>query len=315
MNSKQLTFFLTALETNSIAAAARKLEVTQPAISQQIAKLEESLDATLLVRDFRGVYPTEEGLIFAKHARNILREFDQAKASINESVALQNTEIKIGMMPSICNVLSIPLIDELSDLDLGISIDISTGPSYSLSGWLENNKIDLALSYEQAFASDFMVATPLLEEFMYLVVGTKSADINHQTILNKSSIPFWALGEFKVLVPGNKDALGKFIRKYEHDTGVRLNHDASYTGHLMTGLRQVLMGKSLAILPSAAFHHLEEQALVSSLKIIEPEMRRRVLAITHKNKPRSKSVIEVIGIIQSIVRAVHRAGIWRGELC
>ncbi|GLR70210.1 LysR family transcriptional regulator [Agaribacter marinus] len=315
MNTKQLEYFLTTVRKQSIAAAAREMDVAQPAISQQISNLERSMGVPLLIRDFRGVSPTVAGEIFAEHAQNILSEVSIAKSKLSELSSEQKIEIKIGMMPSICNAMSMPLIDELGEDFPNISIDISTGPSYSLSGWLQANKIDIALTYEQAFSSDFMVATPLLEEFMYLVVGIDSPRTEYKSLIEKETIPFWALSEHKILIPSRRDALGKFIEKYEIDTGVKLVHDPSYTGHLMTGLRQVMMGKGLTILPSAATYHLEEKSLIKSIKIVEPEMRRRVLAITNKNHPPSKNVTNVIRVIKHIVKLLNKSGQWRGDLC
>ncbi|MFC3121832.1 LysR family transcriptional regulator [Agaribacter flavus] len=315
MNTKQLEYFLTTIRKKSIAAAAREMEVAQPAISQQISNLERSMGLPLLIRDFKGVRPTIAGEIFAEHAQNILSELSRAKTKLSELVDKQKVEIKIGMMPSICNAISLPLIETIAEKFPDISLDISTGPSYSLSGWLEANKIDLALTYEQAFSSEFMVASPLLEEFMYLVVGLDTATDNYKELTKLEKIPFWALSEHKILIPSNKDALGKFIEKYEMDTGVMLKHDNNYTGHIMTGLRQVMMGKGLIILPSAATYHLEDKSLVKCIKIVDPEMRRRVLAITNKNHPPSQYVCTLISAIKNIVKELNRTGVWRGELC
>lgn len=55
MNSKQLLYFSVTVEKGSIAAAARELDIAQPAISQQLVNLEREMGATLLERSFKGV--------------------------------------------------------------------------------------------------------------------------------------------------------------------------------------------------------------------------------------------------------------------
>src|SRR4051812_1656539 len=60
----QLRYFLTAVRTGSISAAARQLGLTQPALSQQIRKLEMELGARLLDRQSRRLTLTVAGDIF-----------------------------------------------------------------------------------------------------------------------------------------------------------------------------------------------------------------------------------------------------------
>ena len=64
MHSKQLHYFVMTVRKGSIAAAARALDIAQPAISQQLASLEREMKATLLERSFSGVNLTSaEGRI------------------------------------------------------------------------------------------------------------------------------------------------------------------------------------------------------------------------------------------------------------
>ena len=74
MHSKQLHYFITTVQKGSIAAAARALDIAQPAISQQIASLEREVKATLLERSFSGVNLTPAGKVFYKHAEKIADE-------------------------------------------------------------------------------------------------------------------------------------------------------------------------------------------------------------------------------------------------
>ena len=82
MNSKQLTFFLKTAELNSIAAAARALDVAQPSIGLQLENLEHELGANLFERSFRGVVLTQSGQIFRAHAESIMRQMEQAKCDV-----------------------------------------------------------------------------------------------------------------------------------------------------------------------------------------------------------------------------------------
>jgi len=73
--------FTRVVETGSFSAAARDLNVGQPAISKAIAGLEEHLGVRLLVRSTRQLTPTEAGQAFYERARRALSEADEAWVS------------------------------------------------------------------------------------------------------------------------------------------------------------------------------------------------------------------------------------------
>jgi DNA-binding transcriptional LysR family regulator len=70
--------FVYVVETGSFSAAARRLDIGQPAVSKTIAQLETRLGVRLLLRSTRGLTPTEAGLAFFERARRALEEADEA---------------------------------------------------------------------------------------------------------------------------------------------------------------------------------------------------------------------------------------------
>lgn len=69
------------IETGSFSAAARALNMGQPAVSKAVAALEDRLQTRLLVRSTRQLSPTESGQAFYEHARRALAEADEADAA------------------------------------------------------------------------------------------------------------------------------------------------------------------------------------------------------------------------------------------
>ena len=218
------------------------------------------------------------------------------------------------MLPSIGNVLSMSLIAMVNEFHPQLKLEISTGPSYAVKEWLKTNQVDIALTYEQEVEPRFMSVYPIIEEFMYLVVGVNEASAYYQLLQNRDTICFWELSQFELLTPGPKDALGRLIEKYEHDTGVALKHDKAYSGQLMTGLRQVIQGEGLMILPSSAMYHLEESKVIKSLKITQPDMKRQVLAATNSNFAMTDAIVKMLSIIQEASSTEQSCGHWRGNL-
>ena len=77
MQFRQLRYFVKIVEAGSFSRAASVVHIAQPALSQQIAELEERLGVALLQRSARGVRPTAAGDVLYKEASAILHQPDQ----------------------------------------------------------------------------------------------------------------------------------------------------------------------------------------------------------------------------------------------
>ena len=93
---QQIRCFCAAMELGSFSAAAEVLRVSQPAVAEQIRKLEQALGADLFIRAGRGVLPTEAGHAFAEHAAGSLRALEDAAASVGEFTSLQSGGVALG---------------------------------------------------------------------------------------------------------------------------------------------------------------------------------------------------------------------------
>src|SRR5690554_4041144 len=71
MDVRQLEYFLAVVRTCGFSNAVYLLGLTQPVLNRQIAQLEDDLRVRLLVRNGRGVEPTESGQSMAEHAQAV----------------------------------------------------------------------------------------------------------------------------------------------------------------------------------------------------------------------------------------------------
>jgi DNA-binding transcriptional LysR family regulator len=97
LSLQQIRCFCAALELGSFTAAAEALRVSQPAVAEQIRKLEQALGADLFVRAGRGVVATEAGRAFAEHAARSLRALEDAAGSVGELTALRGGTVAVGI--------------------------------------------------------------------------------------------------------------------------------------------------------------------------------------------------------------------------
>lgn len=76
MNTQQLQYLIEIERTRSISQAAENLYMGQPNLSRILRDTESAIGFAIFERTRRGVRPTEKGVVFLQHARNILREAD-----------------------------------------------------------------------------------------------------------------------------------------------------------------------------------------------------------------------------------------------
>ena len=121
LSIQQIRCFCAALELGSFTAAAEALRVSQPAVAEQVRKLEQALGNDLFVRARRGVVPTDAGRAFAEHATRSLRALEDAADSVDELSALRSGTVAVGIFgePSAWRV------DELATAFLRRHPDIS----------------------------------------------------------------------------------------------------------------------------------------------------------------------------------------------
>ncbi|OBQ69898.1 LysR family transcriptional regulator [Mesorhizobium erdmanii] len=89
INLNRLAYFATVVDAGSFTRAAERLGITKTVVSQQVARLEAELQATLLVRTTRRLEPTEAGRRLHARCVLILRDVEEAVAEIGEA----NTEV------------------------------------------------------------------------------------------------------------------------------------------------------------------------------------------------------------------------------
>lgn len=99
MKLAALQALVAAIEEGSLRAAARRLGVTQPALTKMVRELERELGATLLQRTTTGVSPTAQGKILHARAKAAVQELDEAAQQIGQMGGRMVGELSIGAVP------------------------------------------------------------------------------------------------------------------------------------------------------------------------------------------------------------------------
>lgn len=122
-----MTTLVRVIDTGSFSAAARQLNVGQPAVSKTIAQLEEVLGVRLLVRSTRGLTPTEAGLRYAERARRSIEEADEADIAARGAGAGLTGTLRASAPTTFSRLHIVPrlseFIREFPDLAIDLILD------------------------------------------------------------------------------------------------------------------------------------------------------------------------------------------------
>lgn len=146
MNTLDLSLFIKIAEMGSITEAARQFELTTPAVSSSLRRLEKQLDVQLFIRTTRQLRITSEGEQFLFHCRQALDSLEQGKIAVHYMQGKISGTLRLSVSSDLGRNIILPWIDEFADLHPSLSIDLNVG--YSLSDFFMD-QVDVALRYEK----------------------------------------------------------------------------------------------------------------------------------------------------------------------
>jgi DNA-binding transcriptional LysR family regulator len=119
--------FVCVVDSGSFSAAARRLDIGQPAVSKSIALLEERLAVRLLLRSTRGLTPTEAGLAFYERAKRAIEETEEAELAARGAGANLSGKLRVCAAVTFARLHIVPLmgrfLDQYPDLTLDVVLD------------------------------------------------------------------------------------------------------------------------------------------------------------------------------------------------
>jgi DNA-binding transcriptional LysR family regulator len=147
LDMQTLRSFIKVAEMGSFTNAADILHLTQPAISQQIKRLEELLDVNLFVRENRIVRLTIAGERFLQYAMDIVKLNDTASEVFHKSSRKET--IHLGMPEHYSDLVLPKIIGEVHDFFPDVQLIVKIARSSIISEQLSSGKLDLGITIEE----------------------------------------------------------------------------------------------------------------------------------------------------------------------
>ena len=226
LDMQMLRMFVTTAEEGSMSSAAKRLGVTQSAISQGIRHLEDQFGVVLLARDRRPLTLTPAGLALRNRGLALLNESDRLRAEVIDASRGSTLDVRIGLVDSFAATCGTGFIKEM--LGRSTTLSVRTGLSPFQGEALLARELDLAISTDALVDMDSVVRRRLLTESFLVITpaGYGEAVLNREHLLRLSdTLPIVRFNRQSHL--GSQ--VERFLRRLELRAAHRLEVDTADT--------------------------------------------------------------------------------------
>ena len=267
-------------------AAAERLHISQPSVSQAVRELESYYNIKLFERLSQRIYITETGKKLLPYARHIIDSFETMEGFINDTSS--GNVIRVGGSVSVGTRLLPPMIksleNEVPDVDVCVIVDNTA----AIEGKIQRSELDIAV-VEGIVRSDELVKKDIYDDELVLVVGPEHELFNHPGIKLKELTKHALISRESGSVERNQ--FEQFL--LEHDIKMKNKWSCSNTETIK---KAVLNGEGIAILSRMVIEKEIAAGEVRVLNVENTRMKRKIKLIYHKNKYISQSMKQFIGI-------------------
>lgn len=278
MEIHQLRYFRAVAECRSFTRAAKRENVSQPSLSQQVMKLESELGAKLFSRKGLTVVLTPFGEALLPKVETILQQLREAQVQISEMVGVDNGRVTLGVIPTVAPFLLPNLLTGFLKECPFVEVKVKEDGSGVLLEWLREETIDLAIM-PLPIDHDDLLQTELIREKLFAIVG------NEHPLQKEKQLSLEQLSgaPFLLLKDGHsfrEDALSAFRRE---NVEPRIIFE---TGCFLTILNMVKAGLGISVMPEMAvrqnsgckFIPIASDQPVRTIGLVEPRERYRTRA-------------------------------------
>ncbi|WP_315780072.1 MULTISPECIES: LysR substrate-binding domain-containing protein [unclassified Bradyrhizobium] len=302
-----MRYFAQIVESGSLSKASRCLFVAQPALSQQIAKLEEEVGKPLLQRSSRGVTPTENGLALYHHARFMLRQLDHALSIARQDTSEMRGMVSVGLPATTVLAIGLPLTKSIRAKYPGILLNVVEGMSGHLAHMMRLGQLDLAILFNNDVSSK-LDATPLLDEELFVLLRSDSPLVSRA----RNSITMAEVAKLPLILPTGTHGLRRRVAAEFERRSLTPNVVAEIDS-LSLVMSCVNEGIGATIKPMSALQvGGDHNGAWRALTISDARITRRNYIYSIKPELLAPAASAVAKELQDTARLLVTSGQWRG---
>ncbi len=288
MTLQQLEYIVSVAKEQSFSKAAEKCFVTQPTLSMQIQKLEDTIGATIFDRSKHPVVPTDIGRQIIDQALKVLMEGRRLQEIVSACKKQVSGELRVGIIPTIAPYLVPLFLMDFLKSNPAVNLVLNELPTEEIISQLKQDMLDVGILvtplddmtlheqplYYEPFVAYLSSESPLLAKQK---ITPEELDLSEIWLLNEGHCM-----QSQVLNLCYERKKQKLVPNFEYKAG-----------SIETLRKMVEISKGATLLPSLAINELNEQQLQNVRQFEQPEPVREVSLITHRNFVK-KRLIEVL---------------------
>jgi LysR family transcriptional regulator, hydrogen peroxide-inducible genes activator len=278
MEMHQIRYFLAVCETLNFTRAAESCNVTQPALTRAVQKLEEEMGGPLLHRERSRTHLTEFGRAMRPHLEEILRNTEAAGSTAKSFLTLEGGALRLGVMCTVGPLRCIDLMTRFNHDHPAIAVNLREGVPQRLAELLAEGELDLAImAAPQGFHEQFQVKPLYRERFVVAFppghrfagqAAVRTADCGGESYLMRINCEYGSYWDDFLEEHGI--ALKEVYRSEREDWIQTM---------VMAGLGICFMPEFSPLLPG-----------LSTRPLVEPEVHREVVLVTMPGRRFSPAV-------------------------
>jgi LysR family transcriptional regulator, nitrogen assimilation regulatory protein len=292
MDIRQLRYFLGVVEAKSLSKASGQLHVAQPALGVHIRNLERELGARLLNRHARGMAPTEAGRILARHASQLMRQFDRAREDLIDYATRPSGRVILCVGRSVPRIVVAVAAERCRKRYPEIRLGIVEGWRQHVNGPSEEADADLVITFLPHKNSQF-VSEPLVQDELVLVYSSKNVRLPRE-------IDFHILAERMLILPSEVHFSRRLVNMAAELEGRDLKVYCDMDS-LEATKELVVRGVADTILPIASVREDVKDAKLRTAKIKNHRLQRTLCMLQSARHSRSSAIDLVSREIRSLI--------------
>ncbi len=300
----QLEYIVAVADLRHFGKAAAACHISQPTLSQQVRKVEETLDTVIFDRVKKPLVVTAEGEALLKQARLILKEHKKLKDIAHQKSDEIAGEFRLGVIPTLASTLIPHFLHQFSKSHPQVTLIVDELKTGAILKALEEDRLDAALMVTP-LELGHLVEEPLFYEPFYIY-----ASKGHKLLKNKNCLvrdldasDLWLLQDGHCF----KDQIAQICSLEPNELG-RMPKVKFQGGNLDTLLRLIRKGTGYTLLPAFMIHQMsqaEVQAHVRGFKI--PSPGREVSLVGRRTQWRRKMAAAIKeAILKNLPPELHR---------
>jgi DNA-binding transcriptional LysR family regulator len=286
----ELRVFLRVAAERSFSRAAMKLHRTQPAVSQAVRRLEETVGERLFDRTTKDATLTDAGRLLRDYADRLLRLSEEAEAAVKELRDLRRGRVLLGVNEASVHVV-LPLIQRFRDAHPLVHVDVRRIPARQIGAEVAQGSLDFGVL-------TFQPAEPRL--------GSVVLGHDELVMLVHPSHPLARAREVTLAECGRQTVVAHNDPSHVRDRVLRLFEQHHIPANILVSLpslegikRAVAMQMGVALLPRRCAESEIARGDLVALKVPEIRLRRQVRLVYRKASERSHASNAFLNIAES----------------